>query len=190
MIQALRYEPRGQRQRFEPHEQQRGEHEEQNRHIHMHFHLNLTFRASQERSTPPNAIRVTRIFAALVGATVMPLWLFGLLAQDSTPTTLSNLALISLLAGIALAWCAVGALFLGVWRSTPRGRLVLFLPLVLLLIIPFILLQGPWFGPPLGILFFLLVLLLLFVHPLISVILLTCVSREARALRQTATAHT
>ena len=32
--------------------------------------------------------------------------------------------------------------------------------------------------------------LLLYVHPLISAILLACVSREARALRQTATAHT
>jgi hypothetical protein len=58
MIHALRYEPRGQHQRFEPREQQRGKREEQDRHIHLHFHLNLTFRASQGRSTPSNATRI------------------------------------------------------------------------------------------------------------------------------------
>ena len=40
MIHALRSEPQGQRQRFEPREQQRGEQQEQDRHIHLHFHLN------------------------------------------------------------------------------------------------------------------------------------------------------
>ena len=103
MIHALRYEPQDQRQRFEPQEQQSGEREEQDRHIHLHFHLNLTFRASQRRSTQPNAIRFTRIFAALVGATVIPLWLFGAIAQEGMSTTLSILAGI-FLAGLALAW--------------------------------------------------------------------------------------
>jgi len=48
MTYASRYEPQGQRQRFEPRGQQRGEQQEQDRHIHLH----LTLRARQERSTP------------------------------------------------------------------------------------------------------------------------------------------
>ena len=198
MIYALRYEPQDQRQRFEPQEQQSGEQQEQDGHIHLHFHLNLTFRARQRRSTPPNAIRFTRIFAALVGATVIPLWLFGAIAQEGgMSTTLSILAGI-FLAGLALAW-GFGCLplLVSAWRASPR---VGFLLLVLLLIIPFSLWPGLWLfaimrllgilwiGPGLPLLL-LLLLLLLYVHPLISALLLACVSREVRALRQTATAH-
>jgi hypothetical protein len=192
MIQALRYEPQGQRQRFEPREQQ-----EQDRHIHLHVHLHLTFRARQGRSTPPNAIRLMRIFAALLGATVMPLWffLYALSIQDSLPTTLSylvNLACVSFFAGLALAWCAVGALLQDVWRASPRGRFGQFLPLVMLLLIPFSLLLCYWFGaipPPLILLGILLFMVMVFVHPLITALLLTCVSREACALREVAPTH-
>jgi hypothetical protein len=198
MIRALRYEPQGQRQRFEPREQQRGEQQEQDRHIHLHFHLNFTFRARQGHSTQPNAVRFTRIFAALVGATVIPLWIFGASAQDGMSPTLSMLAGI-FLAGLALAWgCECLPLLVSAWRSTPRVR---FLLLVLPLIIPLTLFPGLWLfaimhllgmlrilriGPGFP---FLLLLLLLYVHPLISARLLACVSREARALRQTGTAH-
>ena len=49
MLNALRYEPRGQRQLFEPRSQQHSEREEQDRHIHLHFHLHLTFRARPYR---------------------------------------------------------------------------------------------------------------------------------------------
>jgi len=191
MIHALRYEPQGQRQRFEPQEQQ-----EQDRHIHLHLHLNLTFRARQRRSIPtPNATRIMRIFAALVAATLIPLWLLGASAQESMSPTLSWIGGI-FLAGLALAG-GFGCLplLVSAWRSTPR---VGFLLLVLLLIIPLTLFPGLWLFaimPLLGILGirpglpFLLFLLLFYVHPLISAILLACVSREARALRQTATAH-
>jgi hypothetical protein len=198
MIHALRYEPQGQRQRYKPHEQQN-----QERHIHLHFHLNLTFRASRERSTHPDATRIIRIFAALVAATVMPLgiFIFALIIHDDPPgptISLSNIAWISLFAGLALAWCAVGALFLDIWRSKPRGRFGLFLLATLLLSIPFFLLHGFWFGAilaPIGIihpllLLFPLIFLLLFVHPLITALLLMYVSREARALCHAAPAHT
>src|SRR5690348_12658243 len=63
MINALRYEPRGHRQRFESHEQQ-----EQDWHLHLHFHLNLTFRAQKAHSIHPNAMRITSIFSDLLAA--------------------------------------------------------------------------------------------------------------------------
>jgi hypothetical protein len=115
MIHMLRYEPQGQRQRFEPQEQQRGEHGEQDRHIHLHLHLNLTFRASQKRSTHPNAMQITRIFAVLVSATVayLGLFMFALAVHDGPPDplfTLGNLAWVMLFAGLALSW-GFGCLF-------------------------------------------------------------------------------
>ena len=53
MINALRYEPRSHRQRFETREQQRGEQQEQDWHLHLHFHLNLSFRAQKAHLIPP-----------------------------------------------------------------------------------------------------------------------------------------
>ena len=186
MIHALRYEPQGQHQRFEPREQQSREGEE--KHIHLHLHLNFTFRARQERSTHPNAMRITRIFSDLLAATVMPLgvFIFNLLIHDGPPDpllSLGNLALLILLAGLALAW-GFGCLplLISAWRASPRGRFGLFGPLVLRL--------------GLGISFLLLLVatpllvLLTLVHPLITALLLMRVSREARALSQAAPAHT
>ncbi len=193
MIQALRYEPR--------------EQQERDRHIHLHLHLNLTFRARQKRSIPtPNAVRITRIFAALVGATVIPLWLLGGSAQESITPTLSVIAGIFLV-GLAIAW-GFGCLplLVSAWRSTPRVGVLL---LVLVLIIPLTLFPGLLIIPImyLGLLIFpimyhfgilrirppdllfLLILLLFYVHPLISAILLACVSREGRALRESAPTH-
>src|SRR5215471_8295242 len=127
VINALRYEPQGQRQRFESCEQQ-----VQDRHIHLHLHL--TFRAPQKGSLPtPNATLITRIVAALGGATVLPLWLLGASAMES----------------MTLPLALIGALFLvGLAIAGGVGCL-----------------------------------------PLLSAILLAYVSRQARALRQTATAH-
>ena len=103
---------------------------------------------------------------------------------------IGNIAWISLFAGLALAWCAVGMLFLDIWRSKLLGRFGLFLLLALLLSIPFFLLHGLWFGAIVALLGMLHLFLLLFVHPLITALLLAYVSREARALRQAAPAHT
>ena len=127
-----------------------------------------------------------------------PLWLFNFAGtiQDSIPPTLSylaHLAWVSLFAGLALAWCAVGALLLDVWRSTSRGRFGFFLLLILLLFIPYFFLHGLRVGlmlALLGPLVFLLLFVVLIVNPLISALLLLCVSREVRALRQEAPAHT
>lgn len=57
MIQALQYEPQGQRQRFELPEQQ-------DRHIHLHFHLHLTLRARQGRWASIDARLVKGMLAA------------------------------------------------------------------------------------------------------------------------------
>jgi len=199
MIQALRYEPRGQRQRFDPQEQQNSK--QQDRHIHLHVHLNLTFRANQGRATHPNAIGLRRIFAALLAATVMPLGIFlcvvGTAADGPPPPAWENLMWVSsclcVVAGLALAWWAVGALLSQVWRASPRGRLGLVLPLFLLLLIPLVLAALELFGsvfvnilfPPLPF----LLLVVLFAHPLLTALLLGWVSREARALREIAPTH-
>jgi len=181
MIQALQYEPQGQRQRFER--------QEQDRHIHLHLHLNLTLRARQKRSLPtPNATRITRIVAALGGATVLPLWLLGASAMESMTLPLALIGALFLV-GLAIAG-GVGCLPLLIAnpRATPRAGILL---LVLFLIMP-LLLPSLVLVFPLGILQILsslLLWLMLYGHPLISAILLAYVSRQARALRQTATAH-
>jgi MFS family permease len=205
MIHALGYEPQGQRQRFEPREQQ-----EQDRHIHLHFHLNLTFRARRERSTHPNAFRLRRIFAALLAATAMPLLISPLALQTPDgppPTTLENLILVSsyvsVVAGLALAWCAIG-LLLWVWRTRPFGRLGLLLswrgslrrrlglPLLLLLLIPIaaasfsFATQGAF---PVLMLVAIPFLVVFIAHPLLTALLLMWVSREAGTLRQQAPMH-
>ncbi len=211
MIQAFRYEPQGQRQRFER--------QEQDRHIHLHVHLHLTFRVRQRRSTTSNAIRLRRIFAALLAATVMPLCIFlwtVLAAFRPLPTLWANLVWVSsgvsVVAGLALALCAVGALLRDVWRASPRGRLGLVLPLVLLLLIP-IAAACFWFGTQgtitmlwlsllhqLSVIPLIVVLIahpfsviplivVLIAHPFITALLLERVSREASTLREIAPTH-
>lgn len=175
MIQAFHSEPRGQRQRFEPREQQRGE--EQDRHIHLYVHLNLTFRASQGRSTPSNATRIMRIFAAL----------FGGMFLDNMSSTLSVLAGIFLV-GLALArGGGCFPLLVSAWRAIPRDRFVL----LVRLLVPFFLLPL-WVMPVLGgsvVTFFHLFWFLFAVHPLLSAILFAWVSHEGRVLRRTAPAR-
>jgi len=186
MIQALRYEPRGQRQRFEAPQQQ-----EQHRHLHLHVHLHLTLRARQGRATHPNAIHLRSIFTALLAATVMPLGIFlfaaATAADGPPPTTWENLmwvsSCLSVGAGLALAWWAVGTLLFQAWRASERGRLSLGLPLFLLLLIP-LAAALEQFGPLfVKLLFAIPLLVALLAHPLLTAFLLGWVSRETRALR-------
>jgi hypothetical protein len=202
MINALRYEPRGHRQRFEPREQQRGEQQEQDWHLHLHFHLNLTFRAQKAHSIHPNAMRITRIFSDLLAATVMPfgIFIFNLLIlsgpiHDGPPDpllSLWNLAFLILCSGLALAW-GFGCLplLVSAFRASPSGRLSLLGPLVLRLFIGIacLFLLGTRF-PLVTMLAFLPFVLLLVAHPLITALFFMRVSREARALREMTPAHT
>jgi hypothetical protein len=197
MINALRYEPRGHRQRFEPREQQRDEQQEQDRHLHLHFHLNLTFRAQKAHSIHPNAMRITRIFSDLLAATVMPLgiFIFNLLIHDGPPDpllSLWNLAFLILCSGLALAWgFGFLPLLVSAFRASPSGRLSLLGQLVLRLFIGIacLFLLGMRF-PLVTRLAFLPFVLLLVAHPLITALFFMRVSREARALREMTPAHT
>jgi hypothetical protein len=89
MINALRYEPQGQRQRFGPREQQSGERQAQD----LHIHLNITFWARQGRSTHPSTMRIARLCAALLAATVMPFlaFIFAFSIHDGPPDPLFSL---------------------------------------------------------------------------------------------------
>ncbi len=135
MINALRYEPRG--QRFEPREQRHSEPGQRHIHLHvnLHVHLNLTLRASQKRSTHPNAMRIARICVALVATTVMSLGVFIVAfgIHDGPPDpllSLGSLFLVMLFAGLALAW-GLGCLplLISAWRASPHGRFRLFFPI-------------------------------------------------------------
>src|SRR5215469_5758671 len=182
MIHTLWYEPHGQRQRFESRQQ------EQDRHSHLHIHLNLTFRARRRHASHPNAVHLRRIFAALLAATMMPVgfFLFAVAtAGDGPPLTAwDNVVWASscllVVAGLALAWWALGALLSQAWRESPRGRLELLRPLWLLLLIPLVAALeqfGPFF---VKILLAAPLLLVLFAQPLIIALLLGWVSHEAR----------
>ena len=194
MIQALRYGPQGQRQRFDPQEQQNSK--QQDRHIHLHIHLNLTFRAHQSHASHPNVIGLRRIFAALLAATVMPLgiFLFAVLTADGSPLTMGwNLLWVSscliVVAGLALAWWAVGVLFSQVWRAHPRERLHLVLPLFLVLLIPLSAVLEQ-FGPIyVKLLFAIPLAVVLIAHPLLTALLLGLVNRESRTFQESVPAH-
>lgn len=179
MINALHYEPYGQRQRFEPREQH-------DRHIHLHIHLNLTLRAREPRVTHPNALRIASICAALVAATMMHLgvFIFVLLIHDGPPDpqlTWGHLAWAIVFAGLALAWGFGGLpLLVSAWRvSSYRVRLFL---LGLHLSIPVCLQLGSWFPYAL--------LMLFIVHSFVAALLLVWVSHEVGALRQSASTRT
>jgi hypothetical protein len=184
MIHALRYEPQGQRQRFEPHDEPRGDR------WHKHMHLHLSFPMRQGRFSPLSVKRLLQIFEALVGATATVAWLTDSLPMSPAPSTLLNTSASHLIfASLVLAWGAVVLgglpLLVSAWRRSLRVRFLLVLPLILVLpfiaplTIPIILLVNrlafeillllgltPW-GPSLG-----PSLLVLFVYPLISAIVL------------------
>src|SRR6266699_4863701 len=142
MTHALRYEPQGQRQHFEP--------REQDRHLHLHFHLHLKFRAREWRFSPLSAIRLTRIFAALVGATYLALFLNFAGMDSPNPGTwaLYSIAGQIIYAVLVLTWgaAALGGLplLVSAWLRTPRLRFLLvfaFLLLLLILLSSFLLLH-------------------------------------------------
>ena len=200
MIHALRDVPRGQCQRFEAREQQNGE--GRDRHLHVHFHLHLTWRASQGHSASLNPRWVKGMLSALAAATVIPLWLlpWAILPDDGPPLPawehlLVVWSFVSMVAGLALAWGAVGTLLRQVWRGSLRERLSLIPPWACLLLIVLLTAAYAWLGnsgpPPLfltllGAIPFMGVFL---AHPLFAALLLGRVSREAQALSQQAPTH-
>jgi MFS family permease len=143
MNNTLHYEPRGQRQRFEPQVQQHREREQRGRHIHLHLNVHVHFnlgerRARVRRFLQPTVARVTAIFAAFIGALSMALSFFIMSnAFFHFIGPYIDLANIIMLVGALLG---SGAVLLGglplvisAWRSTPRSRLLLSVPLLLIL---------------------------------------------------------
>lgn len=190
MINILRSERPG--QRFTPREPPRRDW--QQKHIHLHLHLHLSFPVRRWRSAHPDALRLSRILAALVGATVMALLLFfqGIFdVPGSSP--FFPIAFLSFLGGLALAWIAAVALLIEAGRSTPRVRLLLALPslpilfllsLSLLRMMPFDTLGTALNGNPLGmILNALLIPFLVVGYPVVSTLLFN------RAISQAALVH-
>jgi hypothetical protein len=124
----------------------------------------------------------------------MPLGIFlfavGTFADSQPLTALENLiwviSCLIVVAGLALAWWAGGALFSQNWRASPRGRLGLLHPLFPLLLIPLVA-AGLWFGPAfLAALFAAPSFLALIAHPLLTALLLRWVIRQVCALGETA----
>src|SRR5215467_2519083 len=135
MIRALRYELFGQRQQFEPREQHRPRGREQ-KHIHLHLHLHLGLGARTRQFSQPSVARVTRMFAAFMGALSMALTLNDQVSVRDIPTQmpLFNLASNLILGGalFALVIVLLGGipLVISAWRSTPRSRFLLLVPLL------------------------------------------------------------
>jgi hypothetical protein len=141
MIQALRYEPQGQRQRFEPPEQQSGD--RWHTHLHLHLHLgmrvprvNLGMRVPRASHSP--VARVTTIFAAFIGALAMALTL-GL--QGGVRAIPTQLPLFSLAGNLIFAGTLLGSiavllggipLVVSAWRSTWRSGDLFVLTLLVL----------------------------------------------------------
>lgn len=143
MIQAVRYEPHGQRQRFEPREQH--DYEGEQRHLHLHLHLHLgARRAHARRFWQPTAARVTTLFAAFIGALSMALSFIFLpgspFSFDGPPIAplAGTLMLIGALLGLGAVLLGGLPLAISAWRSNPRSRLLLLAP-VLAILTPFIL---------------------------------------------------
>ena len=125
MINILGYERPG--QRFAPRERPRREW--QHKHIHLHLHLHLSFPVRRWHSAHPDALRLTRILTALVGATVMALlFTFQVIFNSFGSSPIYAIGFLSFIGGLALAWIAAVALLIETGRSTPRVRLLLALP--------------------------------------------------------------
>jgi hypothetical protein len=139
MINALRYEPQGQRQRFEPREQQGSDTGQ--RHMHLHVHVQLTLgarRAHRRRFLQPTTARVTAIFAAWIFALSMALS-FTVMSSTSFPFVGPHIALagqimfIGALIGSSAVFFGGLPLVVETWRANPRSRLLLMSPLLALL---------------------------------------------------------
>jgi len=156
MIQALRYEPRGQHQRFEPREQQSSEPEQRHIHLHLNLHLHLSFprlylrfRALRRRFLPLSVTGMLRIFAALAGATSLAFWVVWMADDTRISTLLYTLASNIITAGLVLAWGAATLgglpLLISAWRNSPRVRFLLILPFILPLIwLSFLIVVNLW----------------------------------------------
>ncbi len=131
MIQALRFEPFGQRQRFEPREQQNSE--EQHKHIHLHLHLHLGRR--MHPASPFTVACLTTVFAAFIGALSMALTLNLQVSVRNIPmqaplfNLAGNLILFGSLLGLAAVLVGGLPMVVSAWRSTPRSRNLFLVPL-------------------------------------------------------------
>lgn len=136
MIHSLRYEPQGQRQRFEPREQQHNEFGSRQIHLHLHLHLNLGQRLY--RSSQTTIGRLTVLFAAFIGALSMALTLYLQVSVRliSTQAPLfswaSNLILIGALLGLGAVLLGGLPLVISAWRSRPRSRFLFLVPFLAL----------------------------------------------------------
>lgn len=104
MINALRYEPRGQRQQFEPRNWQRDETRYKHIHLNLHLHPGMRIR----RFSQPTIASITTIFAAFIGALSMALSFFPsvfphLLSLFALPYSSWLLQLIGMLVALAVA---------------------------------------------------------------------------------------
>lgn len=142
MINALPYEPQG--QRFEP-RQHKARGQRRVRHIHLTLHLHLTLGARRmhaPRFWQPTAARVTIIFAAFMGALSMVLS-FTFLSGGSYSfrgphiDLANNLTFLGALLGLIAVLLGGLPLAIAAWRSTPRSRLLLLAP-ALAILTPFI----------------------------------------------------
>lgn len=141
MIHALRYEPQGQRQRFEPREQQGSDTGQRHIHLHLNLHVHLTLgarRAHIRRFLQPTTARVTAIFAAFIGALSMVLS-FTVMSSTTFPYVGPHIALagqimfIGALIGSSAVFFGGLPLVVETWRANPRSRLPLITPLLALL---------------------------------------------------------
>jgi len=135
MIHVLRYEPFGQRQQFESREQRRPRRREQ-KHIHLHLHLHLGLGARTRQFSQPSVARVTRMFAAFMGALSMALTLNDQVSVRDIPTQMplftlaGNLILGGALFALVIVLLGGIPLVISAWRSTPRSRFLLLVPLL------------------------------------------------------------
>ena len=132
MIHALRYEPQGQRQRFEPREQQHSEFGSRQFHLHLHLHLHLGTRV--RRSSQTTIARLTTLFAAFLGSLSMALTLFlqvsvrTISMQAPLFSWASNFLWVGALLGSGAVLLGGLPLVISVWRSTPRSRFLFLVP--------------------------------------------------------------
>lgn len=140
MINALRYEPRGQHQRYEPREQQNRELEQRQFHLHLNVHmqLNLGARTRARRGLQPTTASVTAIFAAFIGALSMALS-FSIMSVVSFHfmgphiDLATNIMTIGALLGSGAILLGGIPLLVSAWRSSPRSRILLLTPFLLAL---------------------------------------------------------
>lgn len=151
MINALRYDGPG--QRFEPRRRQSSELRQRHIDLHLNLHIHLSLgarRLHMRRLWQPTATRVTMIFAAFIGALSMALSFF-IMSNGPFPfmgphiDLAGNLMLIGALLGLGAIVLGGLPLMIAAWRSTPRTRL--------LLSVPFLIILGVLALTPVGILF-------------------------------------